>query len=177
MKLKIKFQFLLILPVFFLVWLGVNYGYRYFQPMEVVDILPAHEGFLDAIILKNPPLNEQDFIRWWQENKEEIRTVYHIPTEHPDVGFYSISVWDIGDGYEINKKGQLKEGVRLSPFAVYSQNCFLMLPQKARCLNKENRYADIGKAVSGWHYINFSSGNEYIQNDKGEFVKRKKPER
>ena len=75
------------------------------------------------------------------------------------------------------RKANLKRESGYHHLRYIAKIVFLMLPQKARCLNKENRYADIGKAVSGWHYINFSSGNEYIQNDKGEFVKRKKPER
>ncbi|WKU19357.1 DUF943 family protein [Advenella alkanexedens] len=171
MKLKIKFQFLLILPVFFLIWLGVNYGYRYFQPMEVVDILPGNEHNSDIIVLRNPPLNEQDFIRWWLDNKEAIKQIYGVPAQREENSSYSysISVWDIGDGYETDKNGAYKPG--LIP-EKYDQLCLMALPQEERCLERQGGlYARIGPALLDRYSIRFANGNEYVHVRDGNFVK------
>ncbi|MFA5649266.1 MAG: DUF943 family protein [Bacteroidales bacterium] len=172
---KRKFGLLLIAVLTYIFWQGISYVYRYFQPMEVVDIIKSNEGFYDYIIVKNPPLNEHDFIRWWQENKAGIQVRYAIPSTRDESGSFTIGVWDIGEGYETDKSGEYKP---VFPYLEkYDQTCIMEIVGEERCVEKNNRYANVGRAISGWYSIEFSSGNEYIQNDKGEFVKRKKPER
>lgn len=178
MKRKFKFLHLLIIALLF--WQVGSYVHRYFQPMEVVDIVKSADGYFDYLIVKNPPLSERRFIRWWQDNKETIKAQYDVPSESKD-GVFTIGVWEIGaDGYETDKNGELK-----GYFDVYDQVCIMELPYEARCIDKTNRYADIGRAVSGWYYLDFvraekyfgwGNGNDYIHWGDGHFEKVIKPE-
>lgn len=154
---KHKFKFLRLLIITLLLWQIGSYVYRYFQPMEVVDIVKSADGYYDYIVVKNPPLSERRFIRWWQENKETIKAQYDVPSESKD-GVFRIGVWVIGaNGYEIDRNGELK-GFN----DVYDQVCIMELPHEARCVDKKSFYARIGRAVSGWYYLDFAHREKYI---------------
>lgn len=171
MNRKLKLKQILALLALTLLWQTISYAVRYFQPMEVVDFIKSKNGHYDFIVLKNPPLNEQNFIQWWLENKESIKEKYDIPSIDSETGSFRIGVWDIAGGYETDKDGEDKPGFFPLLFGdIYEQTCILELPQENRCVEKENRYASIGRAVSGWYYIDFANSNEYIQNDRGEFT-------
>lgn len=177
---KHRFKLLRLLIIAILLWCAGSYSYRYFQPMEVVDIVKSSDGFYDYIVVKNPPLNERRFIRWWQENKETIKAQYDVPSERDD-GVFAIGVWEIGaDGYETDKNGELK-GFN----DVYDQTCIMELPHEARCVDKKNFYARIGRARGGWYsigfaraekYIGWGNGNKYIHWGDGHFKKEVKAE-
>ena len=169
-RMKRKFGLLLIAVLTYIFWQGISYGYRYFQPMEVVDIIKNSQGLSDDIVLNKPLLNELHFIDWWKKNKIIIRDKYQVPDIEQGKKTYSIYVWDIGDGYETDKNGEYKPGFIPEK---YDQICFMELVQEERCVERKNRYAYIAEKDTGWSFIRFSSGNEYVQNDKGEFVKRK----
>lgn len=173
---KKKFKLILTLTVLFLLWQSISYVHHYFQPMEVMNVLKSPNDTFDDIVLKNPPLNERHFIRWWQENKNQIEEKYNVPSIDPLDDSYRIYLWDIADGYQNNKEGEEKPGfiAFLSGNYIYEQVCLTALPQEERCIEKENLYALIERTVSGNHYIDFANGNRYIQNKKGDFIQHKK---
>jgi len=125
-----------------------------------------------AIIVKNPLLSEKQFIRWWQEYKDGIKAQYDIPSlrSYGD-GVFEIGVWGIGEGFETDKNGEYKDSRNF--FEIYEQFCIEELPQEKSCLEKKNRYADIGRNSSDLYYIDFRAGGRYIHRGDGVFVESK----
>ena len=170
MQKKIFATLILIIALSLLIWQATIYVYRFNQPMVVVDVIKSNDGYLDYLILKNPPLNQTQFICWWQEHKDGIKTQKDVPSISDD-GIFGISVWSLGAGFDTDKNGEYKDGGNF--FEIYEQFCIEELPQEKRCLEKENNYIKIGRVRDGWKYIDFYDGGRYIDWGDGQFVESK----
>lgn len=159
----------------FAVWSSISYIYRYFQAIEVVNYIKRDTGYLDAIILKNPPADSSKFIQWWQANRERIAKEHQIPSQSIE-GRYSLSFWDIGDGYHSDQTGEDKPGFSILPFGdTYDMVCFKELKKVESCLDKSNRYADLDRSVSGAVQLKFLHDKpqvSYLETKDGSFIKR-----
>ena len=168
---KLFATLILIIALSLLIWQATTSVYRYNQPMEVVDIIKNNDGFYEYIIIENPPLSEKQFIRWWQEHQDSIKAQSDTPLIKDD-GIFSISVWRLGEGFDINKEGEYKKDYGFF-VEFYEQFCIDELPQEKRCLEKKNLYADIRRNSSGLYYIDFRAGGRYIHRGDGNFVESK----
>lgn len=124
-----------------------------------VDIVLVHGS--SEIIIKNPPIEDEDKITWWQKNEHAIQTRYGMPRYERN-GSYSVSVWDFGDGYEIYREGSHVA----SPLA----DLYCFDEDKKICLEKKNEVMTVYKTSGG--IVKYVTNNAvYYQKEDGKIIK------
>ncbi len=144
-----KFKWLIVIISafgFILIW-------RIISPTKIIAV--HHKEYPDSydIIVKNLPLTDRGKIKWWEENKEQMKKDYNLPIgkEKYDINFF------VGD-YKENRGTDEDSNLY----------CFLDMPQKDNCIEKGNQPLTIlrvhGKDETIYLLNNWKV--KYIKNDK-----------
>lgn len=149
---------LIITATIYLIW-------KFSRPTEIVAVHLSQ--YASYIVVKNFPFTDSGMITWWQENRVLLKDKYGVP-ELGSEGSESISVWNFGDGYQIEKPD--KHSFFPSKDTSYLL-CFADMKVKENCIVKDSLMS-IGKTRDG--VILFRFGNKvYSEKDNGEVVRRK----
>lgn len=89
------------------------------RSVEIVAV--HHKNEFSAVLVHHFPITDKGKIDWWIKNKDRLKNEYKIPNPASD-GFFSITFWDFGDGYEEAGK--------------YDRRCFDDMPTKKKCIEK-----------------------------------------
>ncbi len=68
--------------------------YLYINRQEVNIIDVHYDGYTAAVLVDRLPFSNSAKIYWWEQNQEEIRSKYHIPSG--DAGPALITVYAFG---------------------------------------------------------------------------------
>lgn len=133
---------------------------------EIVDV--HAEKYKSHLLVKHFPFTDRGKLKWWEDNRIMLKEKYNIPQPY-ESGRYSITVWDIGDGYLEEKP---RENTFFPSHDVDYLFCFDDMKVKKNCVDKENWLMDISQNREGDLYIDVK-GATYRQTENG-FEKLKK---
>ncbi|MDW6091244.1 DUF943 family protein [Vibrio rhizosphaerae] len=110
--------------------------YLWFRPVQIIGV--HHSGsWITRIVVKNFPITRWGKIRWWEQNKENLKEQYDVP-KLDNHGYFSVSFWDIGSGYREDRM------VDQDSYLL----CFEDMKVKANCIEK-NRVFEVVKGRNG----------------------------
>jgi len=141
--------------------------WRIFQSPQIVNI--HQDGHLTNIVMKNFPLTNKARIAWWLKNKDYLKEVYGVPVPYIEDGNFNLIIWDIGDGYRVNRMTEQDSDLL----------CFKDMKTKANCIEKNDlmvisRYS--GPRFGGI-VIDYTVGEDtYRQHGENGEIKRVKDE-
>lgn len=158
MKIKKNRLIKIILTVF--IFGMAFYGIWYIsQPVKIMGIFRSSSTIY--IVVDHFPLTANGRIQWWKSNDARIKQKYKIPLIDDE---YNVTVWDIGDGFEVRNDRQSK----FMDFKSNEQFCFEQDVGEEKCIQK-----DILLRVSHSfdRRVNYYTKNtRYRENTKGELV-------
>ena len=109
-----------IFVIVFLAALLTGFYYTFVGGKDVAVIDAHYDGSTAQVIVDGLPSTESEKIVWWQNNQDQIRGKYHIPSDN--TGPFLIIVYAFGDGYkEAGKEDQL---------------CFRSVRSSQNCIDK-----------------------------------------
>ena len=124
--------------------------------LRPVEIIAIHtEGRFSDVLLKNPPLTESGMIRWWQDNRVQLKHQYNLP-QTDENGNFTMIFWDLAGG--------------LKPEKIDDSICFPQLKPPANCIDKNKRLWVSNTWAWGLTVVN-SSGDYQVKED-GRLVRR-----
>ncbi len=135
---------------------SVLLGYFFWLSLRPVEIVAVHKDRnFSAVLVRDFPVTDKGKINWWLENKSRLKDKYNIPNPAPD-GFFSITIWDFGDGYKEEGK--------------YDRRCFDDMKTSKNCIDK-NSLMIIRN--SQYNVMSFTLDSGIYQLKNGEIVKMK----
>ena len=87
-----------IFVIVFLAALLTGFYYTFVGGKDVAVIDAHYDGSTAQVIVDGLPSTESEKIVWWQNNQDQIRGKYHIPSGN--TGPFLIIVYAFGEGYK-----------------------------------------------------------------------------
>ncbi|MGP9297128.1 DUF943 family protein [Yersinia pseudotuberculosis] len=133
-------------------------GYFFWLSLRPVEIVAIHkDGNFSAVLVRDFPVTDKGKINWWLENKSRLKDKYNIPNPAPD-GFFSITIWDFGDGYKEEGK--------------YDRRCFEDMKTDKNCIDKKSVFSV--RRINNDRILFITYEGRYSLNDNGEIIKIKR---
>lgn len=132
-------------------------------PTEIIATHP--HGTSRIILVKNFPLTVSGKMKWWKENKKLLKDKYDTPFIR-DNGSYSVTIWDIGKGYQIKKP---RDDTFFPDHDTEYLLCFEEMKVEANCVDKANQIMYIAKTRKG--VLMVTANNEMYQETNGRLIK------
>ncbi|AVJ20190.1 hypothetical protein CLM71_22425 [Serratia sp. MYb239] len=122
------------------------------QPVEIIAI-HQRENYSDVLV-KNFPFTDKGKIKWWLDNKNNLKEKYGIPKPDSD-GFFTVIFWDFGDGYKEAGK--------------YDRMCFDDMKEKENCIEKNVFFIAENDRDKDMLFV--ADGGRYLMKKNGELIK------
>ncbi|MCU5771891.1 DUF943 family protein [Erwiniaceae bacterium BAC15a-03b] len=137
------------------------------QLARPVEIIAVHQQqHWSHVLVKNFPFTARGKVKWWEANRMLLKEKYGIPVPTND-GWFSVTFWDFGEGYEVEKPDENSWFPDKSTDHLY---CFTEMKVEARCIRKKGRLMKIN--FTSENLIRFTAdGETFYQHPDGKIIK------